>query len=573
MCRRCDLGNYTSAPSGVLGLVTFVIPAQVSPLPVSTRALGIGRWISRRNLGAVTLFLGVSYAALVALLPAACALWWGRELARSADDPALPERLIANRKRNGYVLGFSLTMLGGTATVYLPWTLPLLVLTRMASSYPLRQVLYSETWGFVGYLSFFLRLIVAGYGFWLLLALTPVLTMLAGGNDWAVACILATVLLVWNSRYPEVFRYLMRARPVEDGAIEARFVRLVEACSLPPVLLAQVDLRGGVFANAVALPSFHRPAVVVTDTLLARLDADEVGAICAHELAHLEHFNPRRVRRLNLVTCTLIAAGTLLSPSVRLAFPSAVWPVACVWILVLVVVMFVRARDRQKNETASDLRAIALTGDPEALVRALTKLHAIAHVARRWATQLERQATHPSLARRIQAIRAAAGTPPASLGDMATFIGADGLSSATLHDAGILWNENEWTSHRIGYKDLSELRIDARPSGPPQLAAVDHSGRRWWLVLEQGDVARAQAVLDMVDGRVGRAPVPQTHAALTRVAALVAGLAGFALGPLAVVFLTGLAFVLPAPPHGWRRRGSADRSGARVARSFDFGGG
>lgn len=43
-----------------------------------------------------------------------------------------------------------------------------------------------------------------------------------------------------------------------------------------------------------------------TDTLLARLEADECAAICAHEISHLEHFNPRRLRRLNLITYALI---------------------------------------------------------------------------------------------------------------------------------------------------------------------------------------------------------------------------------------------------------------------------
>jgi hypothetical protein len=154
-------------------------------------------------------------------------------------------------------------------------------------------------------------------------------------------------------------------------------------------------------------------------------------------------------------------------------------PLQTVWPIVLFAFMALRAQQRQAHETASDLRALALTHDPDALIRALSKLHACARVPRRWDTEFERHATHPSLARRIQAIHAAAGTAPAALNEAATFAGMDGGSAVTFFDDRLVWSESQVTHHTVGYGQLTMLRVDARPSGATRLIAVDDGDRRW----------------------------------------------------------------------------------------------
>src|SRR5262249_60219640 len=111
-------------------------------------------------------------------------------------------------------------------------------------------------------------------------------------------------------------------------------------------------------------------------------DADQPDATCADGLAHLESYNPRRLRRRRVVTRSLVAGGTLLAPLLSLATPALAWWACVVWPAVVVIALGILAQDRQKHETASDLRAVALTGNPEALVRALVKVHAIARVPR-----------------------------------------------------------------------------------------------------------------------------------------------------------------------------------------------
>src|SRR5262249_46207009 len=144
------------------------------------------------------------------------------------------------------------------------------------------------------------------------------------------------------------------------------------------------------------------------------------------------------------------------------------------------------ARDRQQNETASDLRAVELSGNAEALVRALTKVYTFSRVPRRVDAEMERMASHPSLARRIRAIRAAAGvTQPAALPQPESVRG--GATVVTFETDRLHWQESEGVAHMLSYAHLTELRLHARATGSPRLVAVERGGRRWEAVLERGE--------------------------------------------------------------------------------------
>jgi len=487
-------------------------------------------------------------AALVAVVPAAAALWLGRHLDRIIDAGSLAERLAANRARNSGVTAACVTIVCISTSSDWPWALGLLFVTRMSAGYVIRRRLYGDTWTIVGYISFFTRLTVAAFGFWILLSLMPWLASRAGTWDWLAGSVLALVLIVINHTYALTFRRVLRARPVDDPVIVAQFREMVGQCALRHASLETVDLGGGTFVNAVALPSTRWPAILTTSALLERLDADETVAVLGHELAHLEHYTPRRVQVLNSVNYALILAGALLSPVARMLLPQAFWALMCLWQLVLFVVMVLRAKDRQAHETASDVRAVALSGNADALARALVKIHAAGRIARRWDVELERQSTHPSLARRIQAIHAAAGTAPAMLGECAAFTGADG-SSVIFHDDRLVWNEGSTSSHTIPYQRLTMVRVDARSAKTPRLVALDEAHRRWQLALNPADIARAQATLDIVDVRLGTpAAPPAVSLLLPRLVAITAITTSFSLHPWPTALIAAVAAMLPATP-------------------------
>jgi heat shock protein HtpX len=487
-------------------------------------------------------------AAAIAAVPAIVAYGRGRQAARFADDPALPERLFAGRRVTSRALFLPIVMLAvltGRAAV---WAIPLALIGYLAGGFPARRILFNETWSLPAYLSFKIRFFIAFYSFWILVCALPSLVLWADDRLWIVAALLGTGLTILASRQTDAIRWLLRTKPIEDDALRARFDRLAAACGLPAPRFEVIDLKGGSMANAFALSSLGRSAVLFTGPLLQRLEADEADAICAHELAHLEYYNSRRLRQRRLISRSLIAAGALLTPLVHLLAPSVAWMLGAVWPVGVLFAVAALVRDRQKHETASDLRAVALTGNPEALVRGLVKVHAMARVPRRWDADLERHMSHPSLKRRIQDIRAAAGTPPATLGDSAVFESADGAIRVVFGAESLEWIEGTSASFRLGYDRLRELRVAATRAGDTNLLAADRGGHRWHMPLRVEDVPRLQAALDVLDARVGTGgpPVPVFQPLLIRGATLVVAIVSINVGMIGAAMVAALTLIRPA---------------------------
>lgn len=459
------------------------------------------------------------------IVPAAMRWWSARTVIPRLDDPLLPERLAAHRRRNLFGLWFVMVAVAVVGSFRdLLWTMPLVVGGRLVAGYPIRRALYDERWSFATYATTMFRLWLAVAGFWLSLAAAPLVAASAGSLDWLVALAGAAVLFCWNDRYADVFRRLVRSQPLPDGPLLARFHALAEASRAKRPRFELVDFRGGAIANALALSSLRGSSVLYSDTLLRLLDADEATAITAHEIAHLEYYDPARLQKIRRVSLALIAGGAAASLLPRLVPDLSLLMLAAFWGVALVATLAWMARDKQKNETASDLRAVELCGNPEALIRALTKVYAFSRVPRRFDSETERAASHPSLARRIRAIRAAGGvtqSPP--LQEPAIVRGSNGQTVITFEPDRVHWQETEGATHVLSYAHLTELRVQARPSGGTRLIALERGGRRWETPLGDAEAARAQAILDRVDVRLAEPVIPARTTPLLQAA--VAGVA------------------------------------------------
>ncbi len=487
-------------------------------------------------------------AAVLILLPALLRWWWTRGLARQLDDPALPERLLANQRRNQIVIIVCIILLIYTQTSALMWGVPLLLAVRAAAGFPFRKRLYGETWSVFEYLWFCTRLIAGAYGFWILLLTATTIIGWFGRFDWIAALGIGAVLCAWNEHTTDVLRRLLRAKPITDPALVPKFEEMARVtCGTTLARFEYVDLGGGAVANAVALPSLHRPGTLFSSTLLALLDRDEILAIAAHELAHLEYYDAKWLRRARLVNLALIALSVATAPLVRITAPSSYSSLAELMVIAITMVTLVwRAKDRQKNETTSDLRAVALCGDADALARGLTKLYAFARIPRRFDSRQERQATHPSLARRIRDIRAASGTAPAPLtAGTAAFTGSDGRANVTFGDTHVEWREHEGAAHTLSYAHLTELRVHAGPSGPARLVAVEKAGRRWEMMLTREQVPPLQTMLDSVDGRLASVAAPRLAPSVTGFLKFFCVLIAFSFGQITCALVLALAALRP----------------------------
>ena len=505
--------------------------------------------------------------------------WWtGRAVLTRVDDPVLPELLFERRRR---LAGFTLGGAVAIAVLFSDdaiWAIPLLWLALLVSSYPLRRTLFGERWNAFAFLRFSIFSAIGHVGLWLLAAFAPALvTSFAIGLEpsdsgsvvrAALWCgvTFGVVIAVWQHNYVRVFLALHRAAPLRASArpeLIARLDAIVEragAALWRKPETYRFGAPGGYVMNAFALPSLTRPAVALGDTLLATLSDDEVVAVFAHEIAHHEQFTRARLWRARGAGL-LLAVLTAALPALLLGtVPRAALAIAWCVPLIVMISLGKHAAKRRDAETTSDLRASVLTENPTALASALTKLHVYSRVPRRWPHAIERAATHPSLARRIQALRERSGAIEPHATDPDTIVRSTSGTVVALDRERVYWLEGvprdaplvldtlraSASSYRaMAYRDLAELRVGAEgASGTRALVATDLEGRSWSAPLGPNDVAAVQAALDLVDVRLGHrraaavpasAPAVRWLALALLVALAMAGELGVAVIP--VLFL------------------------------------
>ena len=345
----------------------------------------------------------LALALLCAPAPALLAWWTGRRLARTADDPLLPELLLAREQRIGQVTTAAIIGLTLFARGMLWWAAPAMVVLTILAAMPMRRRVFGERIGAWTWLEHRLRMLLAGAGPWLLIALTPALVAalpalarVAGG----VAMGLAIVAALWG--FVPAWLSLNVAAPLDRRDVEPLLRDVAVRARAPMPRLVRFGTPGIHLINAYALPGVRVATVAFSRRLLDTFPPEEIAAVFAHEMAHLEHFDARRMRRARaaavLMALITVVFALLVPPAWAMAFP-----------LAILVALTLRARRSQGHETESDRRAVELLmGDGEVLARALVRLHMAARLPRRFDRDFEKSASHPSLARRVQSIRAAA---------------------------------------------------------------------------------------------------------------------------------------------------------------------
>lgn len=506
---------------------------------------------------------------LLSALPGVFAVWSGKRLVALADDPALPERLQEHRRRLMQVTVGTVVVVTAVSWPWGPWVAPLPVLCALAGGFPARRALLEEEWALPAYLSHVVRFTVAGAGFWMVLAFAPAVIGLTGPFSAVVGAVLCGGLLAWNHRGRDVFLHLARATPLERPDLVSRLAVVRERSTAEPPRLYVAGSPGARWANAFALPSLRGSAVLFTRTLLELFDPDEIAAIFGHEVAHLEHFDRRRLRRLYAVGAAM-ALGATAVPVLLPANTATVF--LWLWPFLVVLVLLSAVSDRKAHEAESDRRAVALCGDGEALIRALAKLTTLARLPRRWDAETERAASHPSLAQRVRAIRETAGAQPPELGSAVvarstaegTYVvleagrvsWLEGVPVGTPPEAAAL-RERAARSRSLKYGELAELHVRARLARPATLVARGREGRAWSTPIRTPirteDVPALQTALETVDVKPP-SPRPgllqpvlvQLVAGLALLAAIVSREIGVVLLPGVVGLLRGTTAVLSA---------------------------
>lgn len=213
---------------------------------------------------------------------------------------------------------------------------------------------------------------------WLtVLALPPLaLGWALGGTTLALGLVGATLLFgLWGTGGGADLPGTHRLVPAQAPGLFALVDSLARQAGLRR--MPEVRLVPGGQTNAAAMLRGSTPVLVVTEALLARLDARRLGAVLAHEVSHLAHGDLvlfRIARGLQAATVALGTVVLLLAVfTVFLAPATSLFWAAVAAVSPPVSRLAVAALSRTR-EFAADGGAVRLTGDPLALADALEQV-------------------------------------------------------------------------------------------------------------------------------------------------------------------------------------------------------
>lgn len=488
------------------------------------------------------------FTLLITLLPGLYNYLSGRRLLRRLEEPVFPELYFARVQRGGQVTALCLVLALILDSRWPLITVFLAFFSAGVGNYWFRKAVFHETWSLFRSLSHGTRLYLVILRTWALLAFLPLAVLAAHEFQPAaavpVAAGMAFLLLASYIWSPQVFRLLMAPVPLQHPHLEARFQEILAQVDCRSPKLMRAGPKGGSWVQAFAIPSFFQPLVVLSNDLLEALGPREVTAVFAHEVSHLEEFRPRRLLRgvLELLVQAGIALVVLFwfglsSPWAEVL--SWLWPLGCVFLLQR------QFSGNQTREHESDIRALELCRDPQALMDALTKITVLGSMPRRWTTHDESQFSHPSLAQRLRAIREAAiekglmeapmtstevslPMAPTLEGEIVVCSGSSALvlSTERLHwlsdiPSNILGHETQHhantllraagKSRAIPYGELTDLRLLPSLGEGLQLVAADNQGHTLKLPLKAAEAAVVQERLLRIEPLLGSvAPAKNT---------------------------------------------------------------
>lgn len=243
------------------------------------------------------------------------------------------------------------------------------------------------------------------------------------GDWWWVAAggFLLLFGVVLSALYPVlILPWFYKLTPVEDETLRAKLTALAQRVNVRLLGIYRMQLSDKTRkANAAFAGVGRTRRILLGDTLLDRFAPDEIEVVLAHEMAHYKHRDVARLLAWNAVT---IFGGLWVTEQVlNRALP---WfgfadraDIGALPLLALCLVLFglvvtpVNNAFSRWREWAADRAALEMTGNPDAMVRALEKL-ADQNLAdpdpHPWIEFLLHD--HPSLGRRIAFAKRWAGT-------------------------------------------------------------------------------------------------------------------------------------------------------------------
>lgn len=205
-----------------------------------------------------------------------------------------------------------------------------------------------------------------------------------------VAGLLALVLQPAAATRMTLRLYRARAlHPDEAPGLWRMLAVLAERAGLPSIPVPHYV--PSPMVNAFAVGSRGASAVALTDGLLRRLDAAELNGVLAHEVAHIAHGDLRVMGLADYVSRITAFFALAAQLYLLLSLPALVagsvqvnWVAMAVLLLSPQLALLAQLGLSRVREFEADRAAAELTGDPDALARALLRIERVTHSWRVW---------------------------------------------------------------------------------------------------------------------------------------------------------------------------------------------
>jgi heat shock protein HtpX len=182
---------------------------------------------------------------------------------------------------------------------------------------------------------------------------------------------------------PQMVLAMYKAKPVTRAEFPVG-VRIIEELSrradLPSV--PKLHVIPSKMLNAFAVGRRAESAIAITDALATKLSARELAGVLAHEISHITHEDVRVMAFADMVSrfTSFMSTVGLVSLALNLlgfarGFDEQVpWPAVLVLLAAPAVGGLLQMALSRTREFDADLEAAMLTGDPDGLASALTRL-------------------------------------------------------------------------------------------------------------------------------------------------------------------------------------------------------
>jgi len=207
--------------------------------------------------------------------------------------------------------------------------------------------------------------------------------ILAGVDGILWAAVLGVLILVISPNISPAFIFSMYGGRLLSANDAPGLYQVTQELSARADLPAPPELYylPSQLMNAFSVGTSSNPAIGLIDSLLNTLSMREIIAVLAHEISHIQHNDVRVMTYadiLNRITNTLSLTGFLLIflnlPLYFLGLVTISWFALGVLIVAPTIMGFLQLSLSRMKEFDADRQAVLLTGDPEGLAMALSKL-------------------------------------------------------------------------------------------------------------------------------------------------------------------------------------------------------